>query len=76
MTLGEAVQKNQKLERCNSSVEYPHATATRALAEAQHAPGVICRYNPQRFVVEYIRPDGTLIPNYEHYLSLAKQGKI
>lgn len=51
-------------------------TAAYKLTEAQHAPGVTQRLNPQTFRVEYIRPDGSVIPPYSHFLQLAQEGKI
>ncbi len=48
--------------------QYPEQTAAIKLAEAQHAPGVFCRMNPKTFRVEYVRPDGTIVPDYQHYL--------
>lgn len=59
-----------------SYIRYPEDTAAYALAAAQHAPGVTCRMNPQTFRVEYIRPDGTIVPDYQHFLRLAIEGKI
>jgi hypothetical protein len=32
--------------------------------------------NPQTFHVEYIRPDGSIVPGYPHYLKLARSGEI
>lgn len=55
---------------------YPPETAAYKLAEEQYAPGVTCRMNPQTFRVEYIRPDGSKVPGYEHFLELAYAGKI
>lgn len=55
--------------------QYPPETAARKLAEEQHAPGVMCRMN-SNFRVEYIRPDGSIVPGYEYYLKLAYEGKI
>ena len=75
--LATAIEKNMgKLSYIFPTVQYPHETAAQKLAEEQHAPGVVCRFNSQRFRVEYVRSDGTLVPNYEHYLNLALQGKI
>lgn len=42
-------------------------------AEAQHAKGVTVRMNPVTFKIEYVRPDGTLVPNYDHFLKLEKR---
>lgn len=56
--------------------QFPHETAAYALAAAQHAPGVTCRMNRQTFRTEYINPDGSLVPDYDHFLRLAKEGKI
>lgn len=42
-------------------------------AEAQHAEGVKVRMNPKTFQIEYINPDGSLVPNYEYFLKQAKQ---
>ena len=55
--------------------QYPHETAAKKLAEEQHAPGVTYRMN-SNFRVEYVRPDGSIVPNYEYYLKLAYEGKI
>jgi len=54
---------------------YPWETAAYKLAEEQHAPGVTCRMN-SNFRVEYVRPDGSIVPDYEYYLKLAYEGKI
>ena len=56
--------------------QFPPETAAYKLAEQQHAPGVTCRMNPRTFKVEYIRPDGTVVPDYNYYLRLAYEGKI
>jgi hypothetical protein len=45
---------------------YEHAALK--LAEAQHAPGVTVRMNPTTYRVEYIRPDGTIVPGYKWFL--------
>lgn len=77
MTLGEAVAKEMgHISHFFPTVMNLQEYAAFKLAEAQHAPGVSCRYNYQRFRVEYVRPDGTLVPTYEYYLKLAKEGKI
>lgn len=55
---------------------FPPETAAYALAEAQHAPGVTCRLNRKTFRTEYVKPDGSVVPEYEHFLKLAKEGKI
>lgn len=55
---------------------FPPETAAYKLAEEQHAPGVSCRMNPRTFKVEYIRADGTVVPDYNYYLRLAYEGKI
>ena len=60
----------------NSYKSYPPETAARKLAAEQHAPGVTCRMNPQTFRVEYIRPDGTIVPDYQYFLRLAMEGQI
>lgn len=39
------------------------------LSEAQHAPGVTVRMNPKTFRVEYIRPDGSIVPPYSWFLA-------
>lgn len=57
-------------------IRRPAETAAYKLAEAQHAPGVTVRMNPHTFRVEYIRPDGSIVPPYSHFLQLAKEGKI
>lgn len=54
----------------------PHEVAEMKLESEQHAPGVTCRMNKQTFRVEYIRPDGSIVPSYEYYLKLALEGKI
>ena len=46
----------------------PQEHAAMKLAEAQHAPGVICRMNPRTFRVEYIREDGSIVPDYQYFL--------
>ena len=56
--------------------QFPPETAAYKLAEEQHASGVTCRMNPRTFKVEYIRPDGTVVPDYNYYLRLAYEGKI
>ena len=50
--------------------------ASMKLAEAQHAPGVTQRMNPRTFRVEYIRPDGTLVPEYDWFLKAALERRI
>lgn len=42
--------------------------AAMKLAEAQHAKGVTVRMNKKTFKTEYVNPDGTVVPNYEHFL--------
>lgn len=59
----------------------PQEHAALKLAEAQHAPGVTVRMNPKTFRVEYIRPDGSIVPPYawflaQEYLPTQKQGVI
>ena len=39
------------------------------LSEAQHARGVAVRMNPKTFRVEYIRPDGSIVPPYSWFLA-------
>ena len=39
------------------------------LAEAQRANGVTVRMNPKTFRVEYIRPDGSIVPPYSWFLA-------
>ena len=39
------------------------------LAEAQRANGVTVRMNPRTFRVEYIRPDGSIVPPYSWFLA-------
>lgn len=41
--------------------------AQMALEAAQHAQGVTCRMNKQ-FKVEYVNPDGSLVPGYSYFL--------
>lgn len=60
----------------NRFIRFPPETAAAKLAEEQHAPGVTCRMNPLTFHVEYIRPDGTTVQGYPHFLKLAQEGKI
>ncbi len=55
---------------------YPAEVAAIALAEAQHAEGVTTRMNKRTYRIEYIRKDGSLVPEYAHYLALAQEGKI
>lgn len=50
--------------------------AAAKLAAAQHAPGVTVRFNYLRYRVEYVNPDGSLVPGYDYFLRLAKEGKI
>lgn len=57
-------------------IRRPAETAACKLVEAQHAPGVTVRMNPRTFRVEYIRPDGSIVPPYEHFLRLAMKGEI
>lgn len=59
-----------------SFVRYPHETAAVKLAEEQHAFGVTVRLNPNNFRVEYVRPDGSIVPDYKYFLNLALEGKI
>lgn len=47
----------------------PHEHAALKLAEAQHANGVTVRMNPKTFRVEYIRPDGSIVPPYSWFLA-------
>lgn len=47
----------------------PHEHATLKLSEAQHAHGVTVRMNPRTFRVEYIRPDGSIVPPYSWFLA-------
>lgn len=47
--------------------QYPPETAAVKLAEEQHAHGVKCRMNPNTFRVEYIRSDGSIVPEYGYY---------
>ena len=54
---------------------YPPEIAAIALAKEQHAPGVTVRMN-ENFQVEYVRPDGSIVPGYEHFLKLAHEGKL
>lgn len=60
----------------HSYKQYPAETAAAHLAKEQHAPGVTVRMNPRTFKVEYIRPDGTIVPNYDYFLRLALKGEI
>lgn len=46
--------------------------AAMKMAEAQHAEGVTVRMNPRTFKTEYIRPDGTPVPDYDYFLNQAK----
>lgn len=45
-------------------------------AEAQHAPGVHPRMNPRTFRVEYVRPDGSIVPEYDWFLKAALERRI
>lgn len=63
-------------EKANTYKIYPPEVAAREIAKQQHAPGVKVRMNPDTFRVEYIRPDGSIVPDYSYYLRLAMQGKI
>ena len=56
--------------------QYPPERAAEKLAEAQHAPGVTVRMNPRTFRVEYVQPDGNLVPDYNYFLRLAREGRI
>ena len=47
----------------------PQEQAALKLSEAQHAPGVTVRMNPKIFRVEYIRPDGSIVPPYSWFLA-------
>lgn len=49
--------------------ETPQEHAAVMLSEAQHAPGVTVRMNPKTFRVEYIRPDGSIVPPYSWFLT-------
>ena len=60
----------------HSYKQFPPETAAVKLAEEQHAPDVTVRMNPRTFRVEYIRKDGSIVPDYEYFLSLAREGKI
>lgn len=57
-------------------IQLPHERAAFKQVEAEHAKDVTVRMNPRTFKVEYIRPDGSIVPDYDYYLALAKQGKI
>lgn len=50
--------------------------ASMKLAEAQHAPGVHPRMNPRNFRVEYVRPDGSIVPEYDWFLKAALERRI
>lgn len=60
----------------HSFKQYPWERAAVKLAEAQHAPGVTVRINPYNFRVEYIRPDGTIVPGYGWFLKECKAGRL
>lgn len=49
-----------------------HEHAAMKMAEAQHAEGVTVRMNPRTFKTEYIRPDGTPVPDYNYFLNQAR----
>lgn len=49
--------------------ETPQEHAAVMLSEAQHAPGVTARMNPNTFRVEYIRPDCSIVPPYSWFLT-------
>jgi len=59
----------------NSWKQYPWETALKAQAKEEHAPGVRQRMNSS-FKVEYIRQDGSIVPDYEYFLKLALEGII
>lgn len=46
------------------------------LAEAQHAKGVTVRMNSSNFRVEYVNPDGSIVPDYTYFLIKATNGEI
>lgn len=56
--------------------QYPPERAAVKLAEAQHAPGVTVRMNPRTFRVEYIRPDGSKVPDYQWFLNEVLHGRM
>lgn len=46
----------------------PQMHAAYRMTEAQHAPGVTVRVNPDTFRVEYIRRNGSMVPGYSAFL--------
>lgn len=55
----------------NDFKRYPHEQAAVLLSEAQHAPGVTVRMNKRNFRVEYVTPEGKIVPGYNHFLRVA-----
>lgn len=55
----------------NDFKRYPHEQAAVLLSEAQHAPGVTVRMNKRTFQVEYVTPDGKIVPGYNYFLRVA-----
>lgn len=56
--------------------QYPHERAAVKLSEAQHAQGVTVRMNQKTFRVEYIKPNGEIVPGYEYFLKEVLQGRL
>jgi hypothetical protein len=52
-------------------IQYPEQKAAVLLGEAQHAMCVKCRYNHNTFRVEYVKPNGELVPDYKYFLQKA-----
>lgn len=51
----------------------PHEYAAHWLANEQHAKGNTVRL--RNFKVEYVRPDGSVVPDYDHYLKRVLNGE-
>ena len=53
----------------------PSVAAALWVAEEQYAPGVTVRMNPRTFRIEYIRADGSLVPDYLYCLNRILNGE-
>lgn len=74
LPLGREVKIMETLIHKTYIIHAPEIAAIK-LAEEQHAPGVTVRMN-ENYKVEYVRTDGSIVPNYEYYLKLALAGEI
>lgn len=59
----------------NSYRMYAPEYAAMILAHEQHKPGNKQRMN-ERFQIEYVRPDGSVVPAYNFYLKAVLEGRV